>query len=104
VVLIHLGADQAFPVDTHVGRVSRRLGLTRETNPDRVEQQLMQLLPRDRWAIGHQLFVWHGRRTCDARKPACERCVVSELCPKIGVKQVAGRRGVRRPKTDDRRE
>lgn len=85
VVLIQLGADEAFPVDTHVGRVSRRLGLTVETDPNRVEQRLMQLLPRERWARGHQLFVWHGRRTCSARKPACGHCVLGELCPKVGL-------------------
>jgi endonuclease III len=85
VVLVHLGAGHAFPVDTHVGRVSRRLGLTREIDPDRVEQDLMALFPEERWAHGHQLFVWHGRRTCLARVPACSRCAVAELCPKRGV-------------------
>ncbi len=85
VVLIHLGASQAFPVDTHVGRVSRRLGLTREENPNKVERDLMALLPEARWGETHQLFVWHGRRTCTARKPACERCPLNDLCPKVGV-------------------
>jgi endonuclease III len=85
VVLVHLGAGHAFPVDTHVGRVSRRLGLTRELEPDRVEQDLMALFPEERWAHGHQLFVWHGRRTCVARAPACSRCAAAELCPKRGV-------------------
>lgn len=85
VVLIHLGADHAFPVDTHVGRVARRLRLTRETEPNKVEQRLMRLLPRDVWARGHLLFVWHGRRICTARRPACERCVLEDLCPKVGV-------------------
>ncbi|ABC83377.1 endonuclease III [Anaeromyxobacter dehalogenans] len=85
VVLVHLGAAEAFPVDTHVGRVSRRLGLTREQDPDRVERDLMALLPEARWGRGHQLFVWHGRRTCAARAPACSRCVVADLCPKRGV-------------------
>jgi endonuclease III len=85
VVLIHLGAGHAFPVDTHVGRVARRLGFTREIEPDRVEERLMQLLPRDTWARGHQLFVWHGRRKCMARRPACESCALADLCPKIGV-------------------
>ncbi|HET9598215.1 MAG TPA: endonuclease III [Anaeromyxobacteraceae bacterium] len=85
VVLIHLGAGEAFPVDTHVGRVARRLGFTRERDPDRVEERLTALLPRESWAQGHQLFVWHGRRTCFARSPACERCVLDDLCPKVGV-------------------
>jgi endonuclease-3 len=85
VVLIHLGAEEAFPVDTHVGRVARRLGFTREREPGRVEERLRALLPRDRWARGHQLFVWHGRRTCAARAPACEKCVLADLCRKVGV-------------------
>jgi endonuclease-3 len=86
VVLLHLGAAHAFPVDTHVGRVSRRLGLTREQDPDKVERDLMHLLPPERWGTAHQLFVWHGRRTCTARSPACERCPVKTLCPKVGVR------------------
>lgn len=89
VILIHLGADQAFPVDTHVGRVSRRLGLTRHRDPDRVEERLRELVPRERWAEGHLLFVWHGRRTCTARAPACSRCPVLALCPRIGVARIA---------------
>ena len=89
VVLIHLGAGAAFPVDTHVGRVSRRLGLTRQENPDKVEQDLMVLLPEERWGVTHQLFVWHGRRVCTARKPGCWRCPVKDLCPKVGVPREA---------------
>jgi endonuclease-3 len=85
VVLVHLGAAQAFPVDTHVGRVSRRLGLTREEDPDKVERDLMALVPEARWGRGHQLLVWHGRRTCAARAPTCSRCVLDDLCPKRGV-------------------
>jgi endonuclease-3 len=85
VVLVHLGAAQAFPVDTHVGRVARRLGFTREEDPTRVEHDLMALFPEERWGTGHQLLVWHGRRTCDARRPACSRCPVAELCPRRGV-------------------
>ncbi len=85
VVLVHLGAAHAFPVDTHVGRVSRRLGLTRHRDPAKVEAALRALFPRERWGEGHQLFVWHGRRTCTARAPACARCPVEDLCPRIGV-------------------
>ena len=91
VVLIHLGADEAFPVDTHVGRVARRLGLTRARDPDQIEDRLRRLLPRERWARGHQLLVWHGRRTCAARAPACERCVLLDLCPRAGVARRARR-------------
>lgn len=85
VVLVHLGAASAFPVDTHVGRIARRLGLSREEDPSKVERDLRALLPEDRWAKGHQLLVWHGRRTCAARAPACSRCAVEDLCPKRGV-------------------
>lgn len=87
VVAIHLGTDQAFPVDTHILRLSRRLGLSRQAHPDKVEADLSDLLPPERWAKGHQLLIWHGRRTCFARSPACERCVVNALCPKIGVRK-----------------
>ena len=83
--LVHLGAAQAFPVDTHVGRVARRLGLSREENPDKVERDLCALLPEERWSKGHLLFVWHGRRVCKALAPACSRCPVEPLCPKRGV-------------------
>jgi endonuclease-3 len=89
VVLVHLGAGHAFPVDTHVGRVARRLGLTRERDPSKVEADLCAALPRERWGRGHQLFVWHGRRTCTARAPACARCPVEELCRKTGVAATA---------------
>src|SRR5690606_13949728 len=53
--------------------------------PDHVEADLQKLFPSERWMIGHQLLVWHGRRTCMARGPACDRCVVASLCPKVGV-------------------
>lgn len=85
VVLLHLGAGHALPVDTHVGRLARRLGFSRETRPDAVERDLMALLPEEQWGPAHQLLVWHGRRTCSARKPACDRCPVEDLCPKRGV-------------------
>ncbi len=85
VVLVHLGAEPAFPVDTHVGRLARRMGFTREEDPDRVEEALRGLVPVERWALGHQLLVWHGRRCCAARSPACQRCPVEGLCPKRGV-------------------
>jgi len=91
VVLVHLGAEPAFPVDTHVGRLARRLGFTRQEAPDRVEEDLRALFPVERWALGHQLLVWHGRRCCAARGPACSRCPVAERCPKKGV-PAAGRK------------
>jgi endonuclease III len=85
VVSIHIGGEPAFPVDTHVRRLSRRLGFSRALDPDHIETDLQALLPAESWAQGHQLLVWHGRRTCFARKPACDRCVVAALCPKVGV-------------------
>lgn len=85
VVLVHLGAAAAFPVDTHVGRVARRLDLTREENPDKVERDLCALIPEERWSKGHLLFVWHGRRVCKALAPGCSTCPVEDLCPKRGV-------------------
>lgn len=94
VVSNHLGGDPAFPVDTHVKRVAYRLALTSKTDPSKVELDLQRLLPSHRWMKAHQLFVWHGRRTCFARSPACTECVVSSLCPKQGVK--VPKRGTRR--------
>jgi len=85
VVLVHLGAGHAFPVDTHVGRLARRLGFSTATDPDTVEEDLSALLPPERWGKAHQLLVWHGRRVCHARKPDCAGCVVARLCPKVGV-------------------
>lgn len=85
VVAVHLGGDFAFPVDTHVGRLSRRLAFTTHADPDKVELDLQRLIPKERWGTGHQLLVWHGRRTCFARSPACERCGVLKLCPQVGV-------------------
>lgn len=85
VVCIHLGGDNAFPVDTHVKRLAWRLGFTTKEDPDKVEKDMQDVLPPERWMMGHQLLVWHGRRTCFARSPECQRCVVADLCPKKGV-------------------
>lgn len=87
VVSMHLGGDFAFPVDTHVFRLSGRLGLSSEDTPDDIEADLQKLVPQERWFQGHQLLVWHGRRVCHARGPECHRCVIAELCPKRGVEK-----------------
>ena len=72
-------------VDTHVGRLSRRLGLTMAEDPVKVEFALMELVPKKDWTpFSHQL-IFHGRQVCFARKPACSRCALAELCPKVGV-------------------
>jgi endonuclease-3 len=73
-------------VDTHVGRVTRRLGLTRARNPVKAERALMQLIPQDDWTAASHELILHGRRVCVARKPRCAKCELSPLCPKIGVK------------------
>jgi endonuclease-3 len=86
VVVNHAFGTPAFPVDTHVGRVSRRLGLTRQEDPGKVEEELSALLPDRLWGRAHQLLIWHGRRTCESRLPHCSRCVVFEDCPRKGVK------------------
>lgn len=76
--------NEGIVVDTHVQRLSRRLGLTREADPVAIEQALMPLFPREKWALLSHLLIWHGRRTCDARKPRCGECVVAEVCPSLG--------------------
>jgi endonuclease III len=79
------GKDEGFVVDTHVGRLSRRLGFTRETDPVKVETDLNVLVPKGRRTMGAHLLIAHGRQICVARKPLCEACPVNPLCPKIGV-------------------
>lgn len=73
--------NEGVVVDTHVGRVSGRLGLTANTDPVKVEQDLMRLFPRDDWALLSHLFIEHGRQICDARRPKCEICFLNDLCP-----------------------
>jgi endonuclease-3 len=73
--------NEGVVVDTHVGRVSLRLGLTKQTDPVKVEQELMPLFPQDEWAMLSHVLIFHGRRICDARAPRCELCVVSDICP-----------------------
>jgi endonuclease-3 len=92
VVSIHLGEGGAFPVDTHIRRLAGRMGLSRHGDPDKVERDLQGVLPPERWTAGHQLLIWHGRRTCTARAPACGRCGVADLCPKVGVRPPRGSR------------
>ena len=75
------GINEGITVDTHVGRLSRRLGLTREEDPVKVEQDLMALLPRDSWAEISHLLIFHGRQVCIARRPRCEECVLADICP-----------------------
>lgn len=81
VVMANAFGLPALGVDTHVLRVANRLGLTRGKNPLEVEEQLMKLIPREKWAEAHHWLIWHGRKECGARKPLCQRCPVNYLCP-----------------------
>jgi endonuclease-3 len=74
------GMAEGVVVDTHVLRISRRLGLAKSETPEKVEQELMQIIPKDRWiAFSHQI-IHHGRHVCDARKPKCDRCNLEQVC------------------------
>ena len=75
------GINEGITVDTHVTRLSRRLGLTRHTDPVKIEQDLMRLVPRDDWALVSHLLIFHGRRICVARRPRCPECVLADRCP-----------------------
>jgi endonuclease-3 len=81
VVAAELGNAQGIVVDTHVRRLSQRLGLTREEDPVKIERDLMRLVPREEWARFPHLLIWHGRRVCHARRPLCEVCVLTDICP-----------------------
>jgi endonuclease-3 len=73
--------NEGVVVDTHVQRLSGRLRLTRQTSPEKIEQDLMKLIPRDKWTLFSHWLIWHGRRRCFARKPDCAGCEVQQLCP-----------------------
>jgi len=75
------GIDEGVVVDTHVGRLSNRLGLTEESNPVKIESDLMALVPKEAWTLWAHLLIFHGRQVCKARKPACADCVLADLCP-----------------------
>jgi endonuclease III len=81
VVAAELGEPQGIVVDTHVRRLSQRLGLTRAEEPVKIERDLVKLVPREHWGIFPHLLIWHGRRVCLARAPRCEECVLNDLCP-----------------------
>lgn len=80
------GIPTGVVVDTHVERVSRRLGLTQQKNRDKIEEELMRLVPQKKWILFSHQLIHHGRRVCTARKPKCDACVLEDLCPKIGLK------------------
>lgn len=85
VIIANIYQVPAIAVDTHVGRIARRLGLTGHSDPSQVEKELTALLPENRLLEAHHVLIWHGRRICFARKPACSQCPVAPRCPKIGV-------------------
>ena len=75
------GINEGVVVDTHVQRLAARLGLTTETDPEKIERVLMDLYPQDRWTLLSHLLIWHGRRVCEARKPRCADCALATICP-----------------------
>lgn len=81
------GINVGVVVDTHVTRLSNRLGLAKGTDAVKLEQELMKLVPQDEWCLFSHWLIWHGRRRCDARKPDCAACEIQVLCPQIGVKK-----------------
>lgn len=81
VVLCNAFHIPAFAVDTHVFRVSQRLGFAKHKTVEGVEQQLMATIPESLWCSAHHLFIWHGRKVCKAQKPGCDHCPVQPLCP-----------------------
>jgi endonuclease-3 len=81
VVAAELGDPQGIVVDTHVRRLSQRLGLTKQEDPVKIERDLQRLVPREHWGRFPHLLIWHGRRVCIARAPRCEDCVINDLCP-----------------------
>jgi len=81
VVSAELGSPQGVVVDTHVRRLSQRLGFTKQEDPMKIERDLIRLVPREDWGRFPHLLIWHGRRVCIARSPRCEDCVVNDLCP-----------------------
>ncbi len=79
------GVNCGVVVDTHVARLSQRLGLTKEKAPEKIEQELMKLLPQEQWTMLSHWLIWHGRRRCSARSPDCAGCEIKALCPRLGV-------------------
>lgn len=86
VVLAHaFQRNEGIAVDTHVQRLSGRLGLSDQKEPERIEADLMMLLPKQLWGRASDVLIWHGRRVCSARSPRCDECVLADLCPSAGI-------------------
>jgi endonuclease-3 len=93
-----MGIEEGIAVDTHVIRVSGRLGLTANTDPVKIEQDLMKVVPRGGWTKFSQRLIWHGRRVCDAKKPDCDHCLLAPLCPSAGLVKLAAAKPAKKPK------
>jgi endonuclease-3 len=97
-----------IPVDTHVGRLSQRMGLSVHSDPVKIERDLMELVPRKEWTMFGHRMIFHGRQVCHARKPLCETCVLAKICPREGLEQEEATTNhtndmkKRQRKTDDR--
>ena len=88
VVLGHAFGIPGITVDTHFGRLSRRFGWTKENDPVKVEFAVAELIPRKEWTNLSQRMIWHGRRVCHSRKPACGACSLAKLCPSFGIGEI----------------
>jgi endonuclease-3 len=88
VVLGHAFGIPGITVDTHFGRLSRRFGWSKQSNPVKVEFEVGELIPEKEWTNLSQRMIWHGRRVCHSRKPACGACALAKLCPSYGIGEV----------------
>jgi endonuclease III len=87
IILGNAFGQQAIAVDTHVKRVTHRLGYAKSDDPDKIEFELMEVIPQNRWTLATHQLIFHGRRVCMAKNPQCPACPVAKLCPKVGVTQ-----------------
>ena len=100
VVLGHAFDTPGITVDTHFGRLSRRFGWTDEKDPVKVEMVVQQLIPQAEWTNLSQRMIWHGRRICHSRKPACGACPVAKICPSVGIGEMDKKKAMDLVKTD----
>ncbi len=92
---VAFGSPEGVVVDTHVQRISQRLGWTKQTTPEKIEAELMALFPQDTWDVLSHTLIFHGRRICSARAPACAACPVTDACPSAFAAEQVGRKPVR---------
>jgi endonuclease-3 len=100
VVLGHAFDTPGITVDTHFGRLSRRFGWTDEKDPVKVEMVVQQLIPQAEWTNLSQRMIWHGRRICHSRKPACGACPIAKICPSVGIGEMDNVKALALVKTD----